>query len=677
MSRIEIHPAYRALFADQGLRAAEDFLRLEGEILGGHPDRHVLRLTLGAGKSYSVRSTQPKEEVVAARGTSTEYSVPSTDGQRPTRPNGVLLPGPEYSVTSTDGQRPTRPNGVLLPGSEYSVTSTDGQRPARPNGVLLPGSEHSVLGTEAFGVYLKKEHHVSWRERLAHAWLGLGWISKSAREGRMLRLVERAGIGCPRALAWGEAQGRAFLLLREEPDAADLREYLQAHPQERPEIAAALAQAVARIHDAGFFHRDLSSKHVLIGHDDAGYRFCFLDWQRARRLGRVSWHHRLMDLAMLDATLAADCAAPRERLLFWNAYLQASVGPLRDCFTTVAAPFRARRRRRLKPAATVAKQSLSARSHQHALNGSAEERDVVIRSAPRRLLHVLCRLSARLQGKRRIRELRQAPLPAGKQNLIWLDGEALCVTRQFLDEVGAAPGWLQSSGTGPARNAVEVSTFGGTNGRSWRLVRHWSHRPVHWLLHLWRREPFPAPEFEHAAAIIRLERYGVEVPRLLALGHRSVRPWRKESFLLVEPPADTAPLFAVLETADLQKRRRLLREAGALWRRIHEAGYAWGGHILTPLATCLTTEHLVLTGVEWLQRKSGTPQRLAWRDFRLLLDAALPHVGATDRLRFALGYFGRERATGETGKLLRRLVKASRRTRRRRAWRSWRERRVV
>jgi tRNA A-37 threonylcarbamoyl transferase component Bud32 len=611
MSRTEIHPAYRAFFAELGLRTAADFLRLEGEILGGHPNRHVLRQALGGETASAACSivTPAREAVTVGAGGTVGRVVPRT--------------------------------GFSVPDSDPGVSP-----PLRDR--ALPPPEDSALSAQPLGVYLKKEHRVSWRDRLAHAWLGFGWVSKSLREGRMLRQVERAGIGCPRALAWGEADGRAFLLVREEPDAADLRDYLRSYPNERPKIAAALAQAVARIHEAGFFHRDLSSKHILIEQHEDGHRFCFLDWQRARRQTRVSWRQRLLDLAMLDATLAADCASPRERLLFWNAYL-------------------------------AAVDSFSARWRQRALNGTAERRNQSApakHSARSKLLHALCRLSTRLQRKRRIRELRQAPLPAGQQNLIWLDGEALCVTRQFLDDTGTPPTWLRSSGSSPARNAVEVTTVAGTSGRSWRLVRRWSHRPFHWLLRWWRRAPFPAPEFEHAAAIIRLERHGVEAPRLLALGHHSARPWRQESFLLVEPPADTAPLLAVLETAELRKRRRLLREAGALWRRIHEAGYAWRGDILTPLAVHLPSERLVLTGVEWLQRRGAAPERLARRDFRRLLDAPLPNLSASDKLCFALGYFGQEQVRGGVGRLLRRLMRAWRGAQRRRAWRAWRERRV-
>ena len=40
------------------------------------------------------------------------------------------------------------------------------------------------------------------------------------------------------------------------------------------------------------------------------------------------------------------------------------------------------------------------------------------------------------------------------------------------------------------------------------------------------RGKFPAPEFAHAAAIFRLQRFGVAGPRLLAMGHRRLGPWQ-------------------------------------------------------------------------------------------------------------------------------------------------------
>src|SRR5439155_21227330 len=77
------------------------------------------------------------------------------------------------------------------------------------------------LGGEGF--FLKREHRVRRRDRLAAAWAGFGLASKSYREFLVLRAATAAGIGCPQPLAVGGEGGRAFLLLRELDGARDLR----------------------------------------------------------------------------------------------------------------------------------------------------------------------------------------------------------------------------------------------------------------------------------------------------------------------------------------------------------------------------------------------------------------------------------------------------------------------
>jgi len=511
MSLLEVHPEEGDTLAKLGLASAADFLRLQGVIQGGHPDRHVLQLTVG----------------------------------------------------------------------------------------ILP-------------CFLKKEHRVSWRDRIGHWWRGFGYVSKSTREGRLLQCLEAAGVDCPRALAHGEAEGRAFLLLRQETGLTELRSYLRDHPLERLPLAAALGRELARLHGAGFQHRDLYSKHVLVGRHHASWRFCLVDWQRGRHTCRLTWFQRLRDLATLDATLANDIAGRRERLLCWRAYLAAH------------APLAIR---------------------------------------PNKLLRILCRLSARLQRKRRIRELRQPPLAPGRQGLIWLDGEALVVTPQFHEQLPRLPAiqsdWLKMPQTPHAGSHVECSSGPTTNHARWRLTRRWSSRPWRWLLPWWRKPLFPAPEFEHAATIIRLERYGVEAPRLLALGHRRLKPWQRYSFLLTQLPSGTVSLGDFLATAPLGRRWLLLREAGRVLRCLHEAGYACSSQPLHAWAVRPETGAVVLMNVDGLRRTARSPERLAGRDLVKLRGTS--DLSAADKLRFFLGYSGANSMDRPTQKLARRLIGSRRR----------------
>lgn len=504
MGFVEIHPVCRDALDRLGLSAPDDFLRLDGAILGGHPDRHVLQVTLGNERAF-----------------------------------------------------------------------------------------------------LKKEHRVSWRDRLAHWWRGNGFVSKSTREGRLLRRLEAAGIDGPRAIAFGEFGGRAFLLLREETGLQELRAYLQAQPGDVMVVAEALGRYLAMVHAAGFQHRDLYSKHLLVGRTEQGWRFCMVDWQRGRFRSRLSWLCRLHDLATLDASLAENLAPRQARLLCWQAYLQAQ-----------------------------AKQP----------------------SRPQKLLRVLCQLSARLQRKRRIRELRQAPLPAGRQQLLWLDGEALVVTPSFQRQVPQPPAWLAMPSCPSASNSVECVEITGSGVAPWKLVRRWTSQPWQWLKSWWLRPLFPAPEFEQAAALIRLERFGVEVPRLLALGHRKLRLWQKYSFLLTEPPAHTIPLLAYLRTATPRTRWNALRDAGRLLRRAHEAGYAWKDRGFAGWAVRPATGTLVLTSVDGFQRTSADPQRLARKSLNKLLRESLAEASATDRLRFFLGYHALTDLTNQARRLASRLA---------------------
>ena len=76
--------------------------------------------------------------------------------------------------------------------------------------VSLPGLESGQNDKVAF---LKKEHRVPWRDRLANALAGFGFISKSRREALTLQKVGQASIPCPTVLAHGEHGRQAFVLL--------------------------------------------------------------------------------------------------------------------------------------------------------------------------------------------------------------------------------------------------------------------------------------------------------------------------------------------------------------------------------------------------------------------------------------------------------------------------------
>jgi tRNA A-37 threonylcarbamoyl transferase component Bud32 len=184
-----------------------------------------------------------------------------------------------------------------------------------------------VALTDDFAGYLKKETRILIRERLSSWAGGFGWSSKSVREGMVLGELARAGVGCPVVLALGEAEGQAFVLLKEERDFLSLDEFLRRSPEQTRRIAQLLGRELSRMHETGFFHPDLFAKHVLVSQSDTLDRICLIDWQRTRRLPKVPWSRRIVDLATLDASLGAGAVSLRDRLRLLDSYLQGCSGP--------------------------------------------------------------------------------------------------------------------------------------------------------------------------------------------------------------------------------------------------------------------------------------------------------------------------------------------------------------
>jgi heptose I phosphotransferase len=366
---------------------------------------------------------------------------------------------------------------------------TCAERLAALPGLIVTGHPGRHVARVTIGddiAYLKREHRVLWRDRLRSAAAGFGFASLAVREARTLTALRAAGVACPEWIAAGEdGQGRAFLLLAVLPGTIDLRQFLRDHagsaPAERYHFARRLGAALAGIHEAGFDHPDLYAKHVLVA--PATGQCFFLDWQRSRRRRRLGWRRRARDLAALDATLAEEFATGRERMACLDGYLAASAG------TTT----------------------------RHDFVGAVRA-------------HV-----ARLLRYRHVRKERASPPPAAAQGILWLDGEALCVTQDFWHRLGGVvPAWLPLPGAGRGTSRSAVDLPGGGRGL---LVRRWCDRPLAWLWCVLRRRPLLSPELRDAGTFFRRQKHGLAAPRVLAFGQRRPQPWRTESFLLTEAEA--------------------------------------------------------------------------------------------------------------------------------------------
>jgi tRNA A-37 threonylcarbamoyl transferase component Bud32 len=472
-------------------------------------------------------------------------------------------------------------------------------------------------GSSAIEAFLKREHRVLWRDYLSSFLAGFGPVSRSGREARLLDELRRAGGHGPEVIAVGQdGRGRAFLLVRTLDGAAALRDLLRQRrvtsPAARLSLARALGRELARVHAAGFHHADLNSTHVFIGADERD--IAIVDWQRSQRRGRVSWRARVQDLAALDATLADDLATPRERLTTARAYLRAAR---------------------------------------------------VTSSQWRHVLTRVRRRSREMQKKRYVRELRSAPLPTGGQNLVWLDGEALCVTPEYQAELkGQVPRWLLPLPPNPGlQNWVCRQRMPRERGGDALLVQRICDRPARWLWDCLRGRRFTTPELRQAALIFRLQRYGIRVPRLLAMGQRHVRPWHTESFLLTEPLANGIALADWLATrgatgiafaAERKQALRLVREAGSVLRRLHDAGCYLAGRM--PLAA-LPDGSVAVVAVEDLRVTRQPRPDLARADLAVvgkLVVQATRHP--RDALRLLRGYRGATRLAEDDKRLLRTLT---------------------
>ena len=154
--------------------------------------------------------------------------------------------------------------------------------------------------------------------------------TRAAAEWRTSRALLAAGVPTPRPLGWGEKRtagiwrGSVLLMAAVTPRttlAAHLREHGDA-----PETGALVirtADAVARLHAAGFFHGDLHGANIMLGPGDAGPVPHLVDLHEVRQLSEVGRRRRVEDLARLNSSVFA---RPRQRLAFLNRYLASVPG---------------------------------------------------------------------------------------------------------------------------------------------------------------------------------------------------------------------------------------------------------------------------------------------------------------------------------------------------------------
>jgi tRNA A-37 threonylcarbamoyl transferase component Bud32 len=180
-------------------------------------------------------------------------------------------------------------------------------------------------------VVVKQFRNRSLRDRLRRRLRG----SKAEKSWRMAQALTAAGIATPEPLLLIESRfptGPSFYVCRYVAGGLEARYLLRAANAGReaelfpgidlPRFLGELGAFIRRLHDAGFWHRDLSSGNVLLrGAPPTPYDFCLVDLNRARRRRRVSLSQRARDLSRMNLLRGAD------RRLFLAGYWQREGGP--------------------------------------------------------------------------------------------------------------------------------------------------------------------------------------------------------------------------------------------------------------------------------------------------------------------------------------------------------------
>jgi hypothetical protein len=343
------------------------------------------------------------------------------------------------------------------------------------------GRNVSRVGLGGTIAYLKREHLVRFRDRFRSWRDGFGCSSISAREAAVLRRLDAHGLPSPKWLAYGEADGQAFLLLEAAEGMVDVRSL----PQAAVELAEHLGRIIARTHAAGIDQPDLFAKHILVRPADLAVTI--LDWQRATLRRRVPWTNRLRGLAALRATVPIEVLPDTgwDRLL--TAYLAESVGYGHDAWDL--ASFRA----------------------------SVER----IAGAIRRRGGVRC----------------QRALPV-VQELVRIDGERACVIPEIAD---AARDESVLAALYDPGNDGRLITLPGDRSGVLRVARY--RLPFgRWSAAI-RGRSWRSPELRAARLLFHLERHGIPGPKLLAYGQTVPALAPARSFVLSAPPA-AAPVRA-------------------------------------------------------------------------------------------------------------------------------------
>ena len=169
-------------------------------------------------------------------------------------------------------------------------------------------------------------------KQVAEALLALKWpMSKCRREWIFAKALAGVGVAAAPLAAFGEARLgiwplKSFLIAGEIPGSEPLDEFLaraagadggDARRMLRA-LARELAGVIARMHNAGLYHRDLYAKHIFVRPEGGGFAINIIDLQRMARGGGLK--RAVKDLACLNVTIGWRIGGAAERLRFLAEY---------------------------------------------------------------------------------------------------------------------------------------------------------------------------------------------------------------------------------------------------------------------------------------------------------------------------------------------------------------------
>lgn len=194
------------------------------------------------------------------------------------------------------------------------------------------------LSSASSSIYIKRYHYPRWKHRLRGMFRGTFFkVSRARSEFRALRLMRQLGIQAVRPIAFGERRiahfvRSCFLITEAVPDAVPLSAFIKAFGdrrasdaawQARRDILTMLARQVRHMHDAGFVHRDLFWRNVLIRLlPDNRFEFYFLDASVGKRI-RMPQRRQdsiVWDIAAMGA-IAPQFCSKADQIRFLRTYL--------------------------------------------------------------------------------------------------------------------------------------------------------------------------------------------------------------------------------------------------------------------------------------------------------------------------------------------------------------------